>query len=407
MARLYPTRGLTALVSILCLGACEAAKSANPTAPSVAGPIPGVTITAPRPLEPHAGETLTFSSEPPTLLIENAGTSGVRTLWLQLDVSTDASFSHMVHQADQITLGPAGRTTYRLPEPLGAGYTYYWRSRAADGANTGPFSAASSFNVVPPVVIDTPMPTEPSGNITNNRPNFIVRNAAISGTTGVVYRFEIATNAEMTNLIGVLTVPPGNNGHTQVAVGDLPHNTTFYWRVWGTDGSKESPKSHVMSFKTPAPPAPVPAPGGGGGVPVGVPAGPGGRTPDPQGGRLPLPGYGYGVVQAVARANPGLLSNSCQSHGGSWAFLDAVVDTLRTYDTRWGYNAKRGNVNDPSHDVVTYHHGPGPDSGSTAVYIIDVIGGHCGSNPSPAWIDVTDATYNGGTIGRWISRGRF
>jgi hypothetical protein len=407
MARLYPTKGLTALVAILCLGGCEAAKSANPTAPSVAGPIPGVAITAPRPLEPHAGETLMFSSEPPTLLIENAGTSGVRTLWLQLDVSTDTNFSHMVHQADQITLGPGGRTTYRLPEPLGAGYTYYWRSRAADGANTGPFSAISSFNVVPPVVIDTPTPVEPSGNISTNRPQFKVRNAAISGTTGVVYRFLIATNPEMTNVTGVLSVPPGGNGETTVSLGELPYNTTFYWRVWGTDGTKESPQSNVISFKTPAAPAPVPAPGGGGGVPVGVPRGPGGRTPDPQSGRLPLPGYGFGVVQAVARANPGALANSCQDHGGSWAFLDAVVDTLRTYDTRWGYNGKRGNVNDPSLDVVTYHHGSGADYGSSAVYIIDVIGGHCGAAPSPAWNDVTDATYNGNTIGRWISRGRF
>src|SRR5688500_4979882 len=74
---------------------------------------------------------------------------------------------------------------------------------------------------------------------------------------------------------------------------------------------------------------------------------------------------------------------------------------------RWGYNGKRGDVNNPSHDVVTYHHGPGPDYGSTAVYIIDVIAGHCGATPSATWIDVTDATYNGGTIGRWISRGRF
>src|SRR5688572_16601723 len=228
MARLYPTRGLTALVSILCLGACEAAKSANPTAPSVAGPIPGVAITAPRPLEPHAGETLTFSSEPPTLLIENAGTSGVRTLWLQLDVSTDTNFSHMVHQADQITPGPGGRTTYRLPEPLGAGYTYYWRSRAADGANTGPFSAVSSFNVVPPVVIDTPTPVEPSGNINTNKPQIKARNATISGTTGVVYRFQLATNADMTNITAVLTVPPAANGTTTVTVGELPWNTNFF-----------------------------------------------------------------------------------------------------------------------------------------------------------------------------------
>ena len=405
MARLYPTRGLTTLVAVLSLGACEAAKSANPTAPSVAGPIPGVSITAPRPLEPLAGQTLTFSSEPPTLLIENAGTSGVRTLWLQLDMSTDAGFSHMVHQANQITPGDNGRTTYRLPEPLGAGYTYYWRTRASDGANTGPYSDISSFNVVPPVVIDTPAPMEPQGNITTNKPNFIARNATISGTSDVVYRFLVATNPQLTSVVGVLTAPPGSNGRTQVSLGELPYNTTFYWRVWGTDGSKESAPSQVMSFKTPA--APAPPPDSGGGVPVGVPRGPGGRTPDPQGGRLPLPGYGSGVVRAVAQANPGLLRNSCQEHGGSWAFMDAVVDTLRTYDTRWGYNGKRGNANDPSMDVVTYHHGPGPDAGSTAVYIVDVIGGHCGPTPSPAWNDVTDITYSSGTIGRWISRGRF
>ncbi len=404
MSRLHPARGLMALVAVMTLGACEAAKSSNPTAPTVAGPIPGVAITAPKPLEPHAGDTLTFSSEPPTLLIENAGSTGVRTIWLQLELSIDEGFSQLVHQADQIAPGDNGRTVYRLPEPLGAGFTYYWRTRAADGANIGPYSATSSFTVVPPVVIDTPTPMEPQGNINTNSPAFKARNAAISGTTGVVYRFLVATNAEMTNVVAVLTVPPAGNGTTQVSVGTLPWNTTFYWRVWGTDGTKESPMSNVVAFKTPAAPAPTPAPGA---PTVPVPGGGGGRTPDPQGGRLPLPGYGAGVVAAVAAANPGALANSCQSHGGSWQFMDLVVDTLRTYDTRWGYNGKRGNVNDPSHDVVTYHHGSGPDYGSTAVYIIDVVGGHCGSNPSATWIDVTDITYSSGTVGRWISRGRF
>jgi hypothetical protein len=87
--------------------------------------------------------------------------------------------------------------------------------------------------------------------------------------------------------------------------------------------------------------------------------------------------------------------------------MDQVVDTLRTYDTRWGYNGKRGNANDPSKDVVTYHYGSGADANSTDVYIIDIIGGHCGSTPSPVWSDVTDITVQSGTIGRWISRGRF
>ena len=403
MARLYPVRALTALAAIVCLGACEAAKSANPTAPSVAGPIPGVAITAPKPLEPIAGTTLEFSAEPPTLLIENAGTSGVRTIWLQLEVSTDAGFSQLVHHADQITPGDGGRTAYRMPEPLGAGFTYYWRSRASDGANTGPYSQVSNFNVVPPVVIETPLPAEPQGNLNTNRPEFKARNAAISGTTGVVYRFQVSQRADFSQTTALLTAPPAANGITVVSMGTLPYDTTFYWRVWATDGTKESPISPTLSFRTPAAPAAPPS----GGPIEGLPLGPGGRTPDPQGGRLPLPGYGAGVVQQVAAKFPHLLANSCQDHGGSWAFMDAVVDTLRSYDTRWGYNGKRGDANNPSHDVVTYHYGPGPDHGSTDVYIIDVIAGHCGPHPSATWIDVTAATVNGGSIGRWISRGRF
>src|SRR5688572_10353829 len=177
MSRNHSLRGLSALVAMACLVGCEAAKSANPTAPSVAGPIPGVAISAPRPLEPLEGSTLYFSGEPQTLLIENAGSSGVRAIWLQLEVSTEASFGQLVHHADQITPGEGGRTTYRLPEPLGAGFTYYWRSRASDGANTGPYSQVSDFNVVPPVVIETPQPAEPSGNINTNKPEFKARNA--------------------------------------------------------------------------------------------------------------------------------------------------------------------------------------------------------------------------------------
>ena len=73
--------------------------------------------------------------------------------------------------------------------------------------------------------------------------------------------------------------------------------------------------------------------------------------------------------------------------------MDAVVDTLRAnYDTRWGYNCKRGNCGDPSLDVIAYHYSGGNDEGNTDVYIIDIIGGHCGSSPVPVWNDVTAVT---------------
>ncbi len=398
-----PWRGLSAIVAILCLVGCEAAKSANPTAPSVAGPIPGVNITAPRPLEPRANSTLTFNGEPLTLLIENAGSSGSRAIWLQLEVGTDISFKQIVHQADQIALGANGRTSYRLPSPLGAGYTYYWRTRAVDGANSGPYSEIAAFVVIPPVVVNSPVATAPSGLINTNKPEFRVTNGAISGTSGVGYRFEVARNGDFSQMVAVVTVPVNGSGSTTMTLGELPYKTTFYWRVRGSDGATESTYSNTLQFITVDAPAPPPPPPGGGGVPGGVPVGSGGRAA-PGG---PLPGYGAGVVSAVARANPGALQNSCQDSGGSWQFMDQVVDTLRTYDTRWGYNGKRGNSNDPSKDVITYNYGSGADEGSTQVYIIDVIGGHCGSTPSAGWNDVTAVTINSGTIGRWISRSRF
>lgn len=253
-------RAATTFAALLCLAGCEAAKSANPTAPTVAGPLPGVSITAPKPLEPGAGTTLTFSTEPPTLLIENAGSSGVRALWLQVEVGTDAAFQQVVHSADRLTPGEGGRTTYRLPEPLGAGFTYYWRSRAQDGANTGPYSTVSTFTVVPPVVIDPPTPVAPSGTTSNNRPDFRVNNGNISGTTGVVYRFEVSRSADMSNPNAIVTAVPGN-GTTTTTLGELPYSTTFYWRVYGSDGTKQSAYSTTMSFRTPAAPvAPTPSP---------------------------------------------------------------------------------------------------------------------------------------------------
>lgn len=131
------------------------------------------------------------------------------------------------------------------------------------------------------------------------------------------------------------------------------------------------------------------------------------RTPDPEeGGRLGLPDMS-GTVARLASEHQDAFRNSCQDHGGSWEFMDLVVDELRRQDTRWGYNWKRGNVGDASKDVVDYHWGRGDDEGSTEVYIVDIIGGHCGGNPYPLWNDVTDATYNSGTVGRWTGRGRF
>jgi len=393
---------VTVVAAIALAGAgCEQAKSANPLSPSIAGPIPGVNITAPKPLEPAAGADIVQGGDPVSLLIENADTNGERPLWLQVELAADQGFQQLLHHADRVSPGEGGRTTYRIPELLGPGYTYYWRVRAQDGANTGPYSSVASFRVAEPVILDPPVPLEPIGNITTVTPVFRLRNGRIEGTTTAQYRIEVGTSPDPGSIVSVLAATPDASGTTSISVGSVPYGTTYYWRVYATDGTVTSTYSNVVSFRTPA------APGGGNPSPTPRPSPGGNRTPNPTGGRLPLPGYGAGVVNDIAAQYPNALGNSCQEHGGTWEFMDRLVDRLRTYDTRWGYNGKRGNTSDPSLDVVDYNHGSQPDEGTTDVYIIDTISGHCGSNPSPTWIDQTEATRNGGAIGRWTSRGRF
>jgi hypothetical protein len=116
------------------------------------------------------------------------------------------------------------------------------------------------------------------------------------------------------------------------------------------------------------------------------------RAPNPTGPTPPdylrLPNRAS-VVEEVARQYPGDLRNSCREHGGNNRFLFRVVERLRQEDTRWGLNWKRANVGDMSQDVVTYNYGSDPDEGTFWVHVVDVVGGHCGSNPEPAWINQT------------------
>jgi hypothetical protein len=128
------------------------------------------------------------------------------------------------------------------------------------------------------------------------------------------------------------------------------------------------------------------------------------RTPDPPAGqRLPKPNEAAFIVQLHAE-RPDLVARSCQPESGgtgTWEYMEYVVDRLRLKDTRWGFQSRRGVAGDVARDEVAYHWGAGPDEGSRDSYAWDIMVGHCGPNPQPAWIDVSDL----GTL--WVSRGRF
>ena len=135
------------------------------------------------------------------------------------------------------------------------------------------------------------------------------------------------------------------------------------------------------------------------------------RTPDPTAGqRIPLPNV-RAFIEQSANARPDLIAQSCPNgikyQNNVW--LDYMVDRLRTLDTRWGYNSKPtrtaadngGNPVIAAGDEVAFHYGAGPDQNSPDVYLIDLLEGHCSSNPRPTYRDFT-----GEERGLWTGLGR-
>jgi hypothetical protein len=118
-----------------------------------------------------------------------------------------------------------------------------------------------------------------------------------------------------------------------------------------------------------------------------------------------LPNYAA-EVESYAAANQAALDNSCIKAGGSWEFMDGLVLHLRGLDERFGWNGKRGNVDDPSHDAVAYYFGILPPiDGSPDCYVVDVISCLCGPEdgepcvPGPFW---KDQTCVGGAGAAWL-----
>jgi len=255
----------------MAMGACTSSKSSNPLSATVAGPIPGVNITAPVIMTPSSGTKIAVDKQPITLTVNNASTNGVRPLTYLFEVATDANFNTKVYTRDGISPGD-GQTSVKLPDPLATGRTYYWHARAADGANTGAFTGAINFDVFTPIVIQAPTLVSPAPNATSDsiHPSFVINNAPRSGPVGAItYQIEVADSATFTNKIAVWTAAEqANTSQTTLTIGaDLSYSTVYYWHVRASDPTTIGPFSVTYGFMTPAPPPPVvqPPPTGGGG----------------------------------------------------------------------------------------------------------------------------------------------
>jgi hypothetical protein len=254
----------------LLAAACEHKQSSNPLSPSLAGPIAGVSVDVPKPVQPAPSSQIAVEQQPISFLFENAATNGPRPLGYIFEISTDASFSTKVF-TQTVEAGQNGNTTVKLPQSLSPEKKYYWRVKADDGANASDYSSPVEFVVYTPVVIQAPALNEPAEGKLGvvRKPTFSVTNAQRSGPAGAIqYFFEVATDPAFSAKVASALVNEGSGQTTYTVPDDLSYSTVYYWRVKAMDPSHESPRSQTRVFTTLA--APVVAPTNPGG-PIIVP----------------------------------------------------------------------------------------------------------------------------------------
>jgi hypothetical protein len=212
------------------------------------------------------------------------------------------------------------------------------------------------------------------------------------------HRFQISTTEGFETIVQTgLGSLDGQNIQRFVPAQALVTGTKYYWRLRTEAEDLYGPWSETAAFTTTGTVAPTARPE--------VPGER--RTPNPPAGQqLPLPNMFGELVKF------GDFSQSCPSGikyvNNPWQ--DRVIDHFRTFDTRWGYNAKPNrtatdNGGRPviaAGDEAAYNFGSLTDEGTTQVHLVDMLVQHCGSTPSFSW-----RVFTGEEPGRWTAAGRF
>jgi hypothetical protein len=329
---------------LLALGGCQTSKSSTPTAPTVAGPIPGVNISAPAMVEPAQGFKFRESEQPIRLVVQNAATSGVRPLTYTFEVSGDSSFGSKVFSRSSVAQGD-GRTSVQI-DRLEIGRAYYWRAWAEDGANTGAIATAG-FEIYPKPAVTPPSPVAPINNelIATTTPAVRVSNASFVGPVGpLAYEFQVATDQAFSKLMAAGIVAQGS-GQTTFNSSPLTNGLTMFWRARASDGETTSAWTATQSFRTPAPPAPTPPP----------PTTPGPPPPGGGGGSCALPS-GPQIIACIQAKYPDKtapVSSLGQRQTNMMFLRDRIIEAGQCAGLNYGWNLKRGGP-DLSIDVLAW-----------------------------------------------------
>jgi hypothetical protein len=150
MSRLYPARGLFAM---FCLAGCEAARSANPAAPSATVSADAVAVSEPpavvRPGRIDAPTAMApagrLGTNNPDFFVVNGAIEGAGAVVYFFEVSKTADFSQLA----AVVSVPANDTPHTMMSlgSLAYGGTYYWRAKGSDGTTDSAYSNTLTFTL--------------------------------------------------------------------------------------------------------------------------------------------------------------------------------------------------------------------------------------------------------------------
>jgi hypothetical protein len=349
--------------AVVFLSACQVEKSANPLSPAVAGPIAGVVISTANPLEPGEDWTLRSRDQPVKLMFQNAETNSARPLKYSFDVAADSAFTNIVFARTGVEPGSDGVTRFQLPDKLAAG-TYWWRTRAEDGANVGPYSATKTFQVLAEVVLAPPIPSSPSNGsaVSDLTPTFRVKGGNRSGVTSEIeYTLQVSNNVSFTSITATFIQGENWPETTFDKNYSFLYGRTYYWRVRArhVSDSEMSNWSSTRTFSTPATPVAAPPPADPGGGSDSDP------SPSPSNPSSCNSSQGSDIADCIESRYPQYLASgiSLSKRVSNMQFLrNKMIEHGKCRGLNLGLNLKRGGPT-ISNDFIVWRRPGKPDMG--------------------------------------------
>jgi Tol biopolymer transport system component len=187
----------------------------------------------------------------PLLVVNNASDPNDDKLTYEFELYGDSGLTSLLSPSGVVP-ETANISSWHIPIPLTENMTYYWRARAYDGHLYGEWMIPAGFRVN----IENDPPTAPAlsspddnAEVSTSAPLLTVNNASDPDSTNLTYNFDLALDANFTQIMASEAGVFEGQGTTswQVPV-NLTENTYYYWRSQADDWLTTGPWMATVRF---------------------------------------------------------------------------------------------------------------------------------------------------------------